>query len=135
MRDDAAPGPSTLASVPKAPGRLGREDARTPNPGHQQSYNWAHATNASQRDRHRVRHVWGCRSAPQPCPAGPPDMAAALSGNPKRVVLDVDPVGSRSWHAPNCMTAGGPDSESLHLRVLGGGVPSALKPASRGPAP
>src|SRR5260370_30871073 len=28
MRDDAATGPSTLASAPKAPGRLGREDAR-----------------------------------------------------------------------------------------------------------
>src|SRR3981081_1538312 len=29
MRDDAAPGPLTPASVPKAPGRLGREDARS----------------------------------------------------------------------------------------------------------
>jgi putative FmdB family regulatory protein len=29
MRDDAAPGPLTPASAPKAPGRLGREDART----------------------------------------------------------------------------------------------------------
>src|SRR6266849_7407046 len=28
MRDDAAPGPMTQASAPKAPGRLGREDAR-----------------------------------------------------------------------------------------------------------
>src|SRR5712692_7645415 len=28
MRDDIAPGPSTQASGPKAPGRLGREDAR-----------------------------------------------------------------------------------------------------------
>src|SRR5260370_1599282 len=28
MRDDAAPGPLTPASAPKAPGRLGREDAR-----------------------------------------------------------------------------------------------------------
>jgi hypothetical protein len=28
MRDDAAPGPLTRASAPKAPGRLGREDAR-----------------------------------------------------------------------------------------------------------
>ena len=28
MRDDAAPGPSTPASAPQAPGRLGREDAR-----------------------------------------------------------------------------------------------------------
>src|SRR6266568_2771669 len=28
MRDDAAPGPSTLASAPQAPGRLGRDDAR-----------------------------------------------------------------------------------------------------------
>jgi hypothetical protein len=27
MRDDAAPGPLTPASAPKAPGRLGREDA------------------------------------------------------------------------------------------------------------
>src|SRR5216684_9023221 len=28
MRDDEAPGPSTQASAPKAPGRLGRADAR-----------------------------------------------------------------------------------------------------------
>ncbi len=28
MRDDAAPGPLTLALAPQAPGRLGREDAR-----------------------------------------------------------------------------------------------------------
>jgi hypothetical protein len=28
MRDDAAPGPLTPASTPKASGRLGREDAR-----------------------------------------------------------------------------------------------------------
>src|SRR6266571_8955075 len=28
MRDDAGPGPWTLASAPQAPGRLGREDAR-----------------------------------------------------------------------------------------------------------
>ena len=28
MRDDAAPGPLTQPSAPKAPGRLGREDAR-----------------------------------------------------------------------------------------------------------
>src|SRR6266851_4603944 len=28
MRDDEAPGPTTLASAPKAPGRLGRADAR-----------------------------------------------------------------------------------------------------------
>src|SRR5205807_7516639 len=29
MRDNAAPGPLTRASAPKAPGRLGREDARS----------------------------------------------------------------------------------------------------------
>src|SRR5579859_243080 len=29
MRDDAAPGPLTQASAPQAPGRLGREDARS----------------------------------------------------------------------------------------------------------
>ena len=29
MRDDAAPGPMTQASAPKAPGRLGRDDARS----------------------------------------------------------------------------------------------------------
>jgi hypothetical protein len=29
MRDDAAAGPSTLASAPQAPDRLGREDARS----------------------------------------------------------------------------------------------------------
>src|SRR5438445_10902225 len=29
MPDNAAPGPLTRASAPKAPGRLGREDART----------------------------------------------------------------------------------------------------------
>ena len=29
MRDSAAPGPLTQASAPQAPGRLGREDART----------------------------------------------------------------------------------------------------------
>src|SRR6059036_2064350 len=29
MRDDAAPGPLTPASAPKAPGRLDREDARS----------------------------------------------------------------------------------------------------------
>ena len=29
MRDDAAPGLLTQPSAPKAPGRLGREDART----------------------------------------------------------------------------------------------------------
>jgi len=35
MRDEDTPGPLTQASAPKAPGRLGREDARTPSvPGH-----------------------------------------------------------------------------------------------------
>src|SRR5712691_5946113 len=29
LRDDAAPGPLTQASAPQAPGRLGREDARS----------------------------------------------------------------------------------------------------------
>ncbi len=29
MRDDVAPGPMTQASGPQAPGRLGREDARS----------------------------------------------------------------------------------------------------------
>src|SRR5207245_860485 len=35
------------------------------------SYHWAHATNASQRDRHRVRDVWGSERRTAPARDGP----------------------------------------------------------------
>src|SRR6266568_4768640 len=66
MRDDAAPGPLTQASAPKAPGRLGREDAR----------NFGGGALGVDLDHYRleVRHLLQREVA-----ADPPD-AAALAG-------------------------------------------------------